>query len=85
MGNNTNRKSANFQEDTSNCYGFVQIFVHTTKHHLEGRCPSREQIPLRVLVHEIGGVINVTDNKILLSYGKQTVTIGSTLRANPTF
>ena len=33
--NNKNKKSANFQGDTIILYGFIQIFVYTTNHHLK--------------------------------------------------
>ena len=34
MENNKIKKSVKFQGDTLNFYGFIQVFVFTTNHHL---------------------------------------------------
>ena len=35
MENNKIKKSVKFQGDTLNFYGFIQVFVFTTNHHLK--------------------------------------------------
>ena len=35
MENNKNKKSVKFQGDMLNFYGFIQVFVFTTNHHLK--------------------------------------------------
>ena len=38
MENKKNKKSVKFQGDTLNFYDFIQVFVFTTNHHLNGIC-----------------------------------------------
>ena len=60
MENNKNKKSVKFQGDMLNFYGFIQVFIFTTNHHLKFILRSYDMFdlsPMRILItagHEIG-------------------------------